>query len=244
MSAFNPRNCAVGHGSALFKDVRPVANKVAKSLQAASVKPVAPAQAPASSDDLTTVLKTMTAGIEAMAAAIRTPARKVASAPQSAVAPASAAPVQRNTGNPPSVPLRTATQLRYVAWTTRPKGTIYTLSGLSTETNIARLFLTMSADRPLGETEYACHRCDDPLCAHPDHLMVGTHHTNVLDKLQLGRPIRERMAARFFDYQLLEIGVQSPEPSRKAAHKRRPKRIVPVYSPALVVSTGLQSVPA
>lgn len=102
--------------------------------------------------------------------------------------------------------------MRYGTQTARPKARIYTASGLVTETNIARLFLTMSADRPLQGTDYACHRCDDPLCAHPDHLMVGNHHTNVLDKGFPGRRIRPRTVPRFYDPLLREIAEHSPAP--------------------------------
>lgn len=102
--------------------------------------------------------------------------------------------------------------MRYGTLTSRPKVRIDMASGLSTETNIARLFLTMSADRPLQGTDFACHRCDDPLCAHPDHLMVGTHHTNVLDKGFPGRRIRPRTVPRFYDPLLREIAEHSPAP--------------------------------
>lgn len=33
----------------------------------------------------------------------------------------------------------------------------------------------------------ACHRCDNPYCANPDHLFVGTHKENTADKMAKGR---------------------------------------------------------
>lgn len=57
--------------------------------------------------------------------------------------------------------------MRYANSIRRPFARIDMASGLSTETSIARLFLTMSADQPLQGSDFACHRCDDPLCAIP-----------------------------------------------------------------------------
>ncbi|WCS25239.1 hypothetical protein LOK46_29685 [Methylobacterium sp. NMS14P] len=118
--------------------------------------------------------------------------------------------------------------MKYGSWTVRPKATIYTASGLSTETNIARLFLTMSADQPLQATDFATHQCDDPTCAHPDHLLVGTHQTNVRDKFRPGRSILERKPERFYDRLLLEI----PEPADLAPVISTPRiRVVAATCP-------------
>lgn len=111
--------------------------------------------------------------------------------------------------------------MRYGTSLRRPKAIIYTASGLRTETNVARLFVTMSADQPLQGSDFACHKCDDPLCAHPDHLYVGTHHTNILDKFLPPWRIRLRMAARFFDYALMEVGDQPPLSTRKPRKPRQ-----------------------
>lgn len=101
----------------------------------------------------------------------------------------------------------------YGTQTARPRARIYTANGLVTETNIARLMVTMSADRPLQGADFACHACpDNPLCANPDHLYVGDHTTNVRDKFQRRR-IRERRAARFYDHLLLEIAEHQPAPA-------------------------------
>lgn len=126
--------------------------------------------------------------------------------------------------------------MRYGTAIRRPYARIDMASGLSTETNIARLFLTMSADRPLQGSDFAAHRCDDPTCAHPDHLRVATHQSNMRDKLHPGRRIRPRREARFFDYLLLEIAaappVQDDPPRRKPTP---PLRIIPPPRPTMQV---------
>lgn len=33
----------------------------------------------------------------------------------------------------------------------------------------------------------ACHTCDNPICVNPEHIFIGTHAQNVLDKVRKGR---------------------------------------------------------
>lgn len=35
-----------------------------------------------------------------------------------------------------------------------------------------------------------CHHCDNPACCNPNHLFVGTHRGNMLDKARKGRIVR------------------------------------------------------
>src|SRR6185436_12399652 len=35
-----------------------------------------------------------------------------------------------------------------------------------------------------------CHRCDNPACVRPDHLFLGTHMENILDRDRKGRVSR------------------------------------------------------
>lgn len=54
-----------------------------------------------------------------------------------------------------------------------------------------RWLLGMLRSEPLswesGSRESACHRCDNPPCCNPDHLYVGTPHTNIVDSVDRGR---------------------------------------------------------
>lgn len=122
----------------------------------------------------------------------------------------------------------------YGTQTKRPKARIYTANGLVTETNIARLMVTMSADRPLQGTDFACHSCADERCANPDHLYIGDHTTNVRDKFQRRR-IRERRAARFFDHMLPEIPEHVPTPDPVPVRRWRPKLIAATTCPPTLV---------
>lgn len=46
---------------------------------------------------------------------------------------------------------------------------------------------------PLDESMLVCHCCDNPRCVNPDHLFLGTHADNVLDKVAKGRQARSKM---------------------------------------------------
>jgi hypothetical protein len=43
---------------------------------------------------------------------------------------------------------------------------------------------------PIPDDLIICHRCDNPGCANPDHLFIGTHADNVADKVGKGRQYR------------------------------------------------------
>ena len=89
--------------------------------------------------------------------------------------------------------------MRYSRFTTRPTTRVRLASGITRETSVARLMSMLPGDRPLGPEDFACHCCDNEVCANPDHLLIGTASSNGLDKHRPGRPIRERIAACWYD---------------------------------------------
>ena len=95
--------------------------------------------------------------------------------------------------------------MRYGGYTTRPKARVRFAAGVTREMPAARLMAMLSRDRPLGPKDFATHCCDNPVCANPDHLLIGTASSNGLDKYRPDRPIRERLLARFFDPVLEQV---------------------------------------
>ena len=45
--------------------------------------------------------------------------------------------------------------------------------------------------RDLKKGEFVCHECDNRICVNPDHLFIGTHEDNILDKTFKGRAARK-----------------------------------------------------
>lgn len=50
-----------------------------------------------------------------------------------------------------------------------------------------RVMLEHKLGRTLAGTEDACHTCDNPSCANPEHLFAGSRRDNVVDAVQKGR---------------------------------------------------------
>lgn len=99
--------------------------------------------------------------------------------------------------------------MQYRNFTSRPGTRIHLEDGTSREVKVQRLMATLSADRPLGPRDYACHCCDHPWCCNPDHLRADPPSSNMRDKFGQRR-IRQRRSARFYDEILLEIAAVPP----------------------------------
>lgn len=52
---------------------------------------------------------------------------------------------------------------------------------------VHRIVLEVKLGRSLSSQEYACHKCDNPPCANPDHLFMGSPKDNYDDSKRKGR---------------------------------------------------------
>lgn len=140
--------------------------------------------------------------------------------------------------------------MKYRGFNSRAKTRVQLANDITRETPVARLIATLSADRPLGPQDVACHRCDTPECAHPDHLRIGSPSSNQRDRAHPGRRIRVRTAARWYDYgpHWVKIHAEPPTaafgPVRAACHVSLAQHIakqVPRHSTAF--ESGMMSFP-
>lgn len=57
----------------------------------------------------------------------------------------------------------------------------------------AMLWLGFDIDSDL----YICHKCDNPPCCNPDHLFIGTHQDNMLDRVIKSGSLERKRQQRF-----------------------------------------------
>ena len=81
-------------------------------------------------------------------------------------------------------------------------------------------YLAYKGDIPEGVM--VCHACDTPLCVNPDHLFLGSHKDNMIDRNRKGRTASQRGerngCAKLTESQVFEIkysGMSAKEASAK-----------------------------
>jgi len=71
--------------------------------------------------------------------------------------------------------------------TSRGYGKIGLGSAVEGEVLAHRLSWELANGKPVPDSLYVLHRCDNPLCVNPDHLFVGSQADNVHDMMTKGR---------------------------------------------------------
>jgi hypothetical protein len=59
-----------------------------------------------------------------------------------------------------------------------------------------RIAWMLSNQHPIPDGMVVMHRCDNPRCCRPDHLLVGTQAENIADRVAKGRSARGRAPAK------------------------------------------------
>lgn len=73
----------------------------------------------------------------------------------------------------------------------------YGLIGVGQRTALVHRALFECTNGPIPDGLQACHRCDTPACANPDHIFLGSGAENVADMVRKGRQVageRQRVA--------------------------------------------------
>lgn len=60
----------------------------------------------------------------------------------------------------------------------------------------------------LDSLQLVCHKCDNPPCANPDHLFIGTHQDNVADMIAKGRAAWQRKVGEPLVPTVLSVPIQ------------------------------------